>query len=157
MHPAFVFAAPPALSDDYIAEHTKIAGKSGHLYILPDLAIMHPLPAQTTTLWDELKAENFFKEFAGDANIGKTRWVIVSFLGLRLQRSVLTYLRDVLQCDIFAVGHMSSPILGPADQEQMTAIFRRDRNRQFDLFSRQRCRRENDQDGQGMGCPLHNV
>ena len=52
VHPAFVFPPPPALSEDYIAEHTKIAGKSGHLYLLPGLATMHPVPGQDPTLWE---------------------------------------------------------------------------------------------------------
>ena len=85
------------------------------MYLLPELATMHPLPKQNPELWESLKKANYFLEYPTMASLARVRWVVINFLGLRFRGSVLAQLR-VLQCDIFAVGHI--------DGEHMTAIFR---------------------------------
>jgi hypothetical protein len=107
--------APPAITEEYIATHTKVAGHSGHLYVLPAFKTMQN-ESQSYTAMTALIAEGNFKEHASIVDVARLSWVIFVYYVTELGADITAQLQ-ALDCDIIGVGRIAG--------KQMTAICRR--------------------------------
>jgi hypothetical protein len=106
---------------EYIRANTKVAGATGHLFVLPALRVI-ATPNVNFTLFNGLKNEDFFQEHASVATFARNRWVVFEFFGPQHVENMIAQLR-ALSCDLYGVGHIQG--------NQMTAICRRSVTRQF--------------------------
>jgi hypothetical protein len=76
----FDMPAPLAITEEWIAEHTKVCGHTGQLYVLPAFKTMLNAEQSYTSMTSLIDAGTF-KVHAGIADLARVTWVILEFYG----------------------------------------------------------------------------